>query len=453
MQFKDRNNELAELHERLVSDSFELVIIYGRRRVGKTELVLQATRDVKRVYYLAAGNGNLQRFHDACVVQVPTAGKVKMDYEVLLDFLKDKVDVVILDEFQEMIKEDEGVLSLLQSAIDQRLRGSRLKLVLLGSSISLMQSKVLGYKAPLYGRRTGSMKLKPVRFFDLISFFPDAPFNELVEIYGFADGIPQYLVQVKLPFWQWLESTFQKEIGFLRDEMEFLLRYEFSNPSTYKAVLEAIALGNTTVGDIKNRMKVTRTDISPYLENLANLGFLHRQVPVTENITSRSGRYYIQDNFVKFWFRFVYPNLSAIESRAFDAGTIRDQYNQYLGAVFEDVAMQYVVESRLFSFSKIGRWWWKDHEIDIVALHDTGNTLSCGECKWSDGVDPIPVARKLVDTSKFIEWREGNRDECYYIFARSFKYRIDEIDGIPVQCVDAVEMETARRSSGVKKFG
>nr|MDO8116147.1 ATP-binding protein [Candidatus Sigynarchaeota archaeon] len=441
MSFKDRKTEMQALQERLNSDRFELIVIYGRRRVGKTELVLQATRAMKRVYYLATGASNLPRFHDSCMAQVPSTAKVKMDYEVLFDHLKDKVDVIIIDEFQEIIKEDENVVSLLQSVIDQHLHASRLKIVLLGSSISLMQSKVLGYKAPLYGRRTGSMKLEPVRFYDLASFFPGATFEELVEIYGFADGIPQYLVQVKRPFWQWLMSQLKDEIGFLRDELEFLLRYEFSNPSTYKSVLEAIALGNTTVGEIKDRMKVARTDISPYLENLATLGFISRQVPVTENTTTRSGRYYIKDNFIKFWFRFVYPNLSAIESRAFDMSTITDHYGQYLGAVFEEVSMQYVIESKLFPFSKIGHWWWKDHEVDIVGLHEPSETLSCGECKWSEGVDGASVARRLKETSTYIPWRASSRHDAYYIFAKSFSRRIDEIDGDPVRCIDAAEME------------
>ncbi len=441
MSFKDRKAELLALQGWLKSDAFELIVIYGRRRVGKTELALQATKDMKRVYYLATGGFNLPRFHDSCIVQVPSAAKVKMDYEVLFDYLKDKVDVIILDEFQEIIKEDENVVSLLQSVIDQHLHASRLKIVLLGSSISLMQSKVLGYKAPLYGRRTGSMKLEPVRFFDLASFFPGASLEELVEIFGFSDGIPQYLVQVKRPFWQWLMAQFKDEIGFLRDEPEFLLRYEFSNPSTYKAVLEAIAFGNTTVGEIKDRMKVARTDISPYLENLATLGFISRQVPVTENITTRSGRYYIKDNFIKFWFRFVYPNLSAIESRAFDMSTIKDHYTQYLGAVFEEVSTQYVIESKLFPFSKIGRWWWKDHEIDIVGLYEPSETLSCGECKWSEGVDSASVARRLRDTSTYVPWLANSRREAYYIFAKSFSRRIGEIDGAPVRCIDAAEME------------
>jgi AAA+ ATPase superfamily predicted ATPase len=144
MSFKDRKVELLALQGRLKSDAFELIVIYGRRRVGKTELVLQATKDMKRVYYLATGGFNLPRFHDSCTAQVPSTAKAKMDYEVLFDYLKDKVDVIIIDEFQEIIKEDENVVSLLQSVIDQHLHASRLKIVLLGSSISLMQSKVLG---------------------------------------------------------------------------------------------------------------------------------------------------------------------------------------------------------------------------------------------------------------------------------------------------------------------
>jgi AAA+ ATPase superfamily predicted ATPase len=171
--FKDREDDLANINKILDSNTFEFIIIYGRRRVGKTELILQATRNTNRIYYLAVGAKNLERFYDLCARQYPEVSKLRMDWEVLFEYLKDRVDVVVIDEFQNMIKEDVNILNIFQSVTDTVLTDSRLKLFILGSSVSIITSKVLDYQSPLYGRRTGSIDLKAVSFFDLRKFYPD----------------------------------------------------------------------------------------------------------------------------------------------------------------------------------------------------------------------------------------------------------------------------------------
>jgi AAA+ ATPase superfamily predicted ATPase len=159
--------ELETLKMHLSSNKFELLIIYGRRRIGKTELISQATKDMKRIYYLATTRKNLERFYSLCSKHFPEISKLKMDWETLFDFLKDKVDVIIIDEFQNLIEEDKNILSVFQSIVDLILKNSKVKLILIGSSVSMITSHVLSYKSPLYGRRTGSMEVKPVSFFDL----------------------------------------------------------------------------------------------------------------------------------------------------------------------------------------------------------------------------------------------------------------------------------------------
>jgi AAA+ ATPase superfamily predicted ATPase len=224
IQFKDREKELSELGDVLNSRRFEFIILYGRRRIGKTELILKATENKGRIYYLAVGARNPDRFHSLCARHYPEVSKLKTDWEVLFEFLKNKAEVVVIDEFQNMIHEDANILNIFQSIIDITLKDSELKLFLLGSSVSIMTSKVLDYTSPLYGRRTGSMALKAVSFFDLERFFPVAGTIELVEIYGFADGIPFYLIKIDRPFWQWLEGELTKERSLLRDEVDFLMR-------------------------------------------------------------------------------------------------------------------------------------------------------------------------------------------------------------------------------------
>lgn len=421
MDFKDRQQELSEIQELLDSPKFEFLILYGRRRIGKTELVLHSTKKRKRIYYLATTENNLERFYNECAAFDPKIATLKKDFEVIFDHLKDKADVIIIDEFQNMIKENKNIVSVFQSIVDTKLKKSKVKLILLGSSISIMTSKVMSYQSPLYGRRTASIKLKPVSFPDLKEFFPNSNSQELAEIYGFADGIPFYLTKVEKDFWIWLEEEIKKEKSFLRDEVDFLMRYEFDNPSTYRLILEAIANGKTKINEIKNFIHAKRTDVTPYIRNLCEVELIKRQIPITENQNSRNGRYYLNDNFLTFWFRFIYPNLSSIEARIFDTKKIREQYPAHMGLIFEQIARQHLTKNPPFKISKIGKWWHKDEEIDIIALDETKKQILFAECKWKENVNPHETLQKLKQKATKVQWNNQNRKEHYTIYAKTFK--------------------------------
>ena len=429
IQFKDREKELSELSDVLNSRRFEFIILYGRRRIGKTELILKATENRGRIYYLAVGARNLDRFYSLCARHYPEVSKLKTDWEVLFEFLENKAEVVVIDEFQNMIHEDANILNIFQSIIDITLKDSELKLFLLGSSVSIMTSRVLDYASPLYGRRTGSIELKAVSFFDLERFFPASGTGELVEIYGFADGIPFYLIKIDKPFWQWLEGELTKGRSLLRDEVDFLMRYEFKDVSTYKLILEAIAHGKTKLNEIKDFIKVKRTDITPYLRNLIEVGMVKRVVPVTENPKSRLGKYYLNDNFLKFWFRYIYPNLSSIEEGIFDINIVKEDYSNYLGGVFEEVVRQFLIKERdrIFGFSKIGKWWYKDKEIDIIALNDATKEILFVECKWQNLT--CWQAKKILDDlsekAKFVQWNSDSRKDYFGIVAKKIEGKED----------------------------
>ena len=421
--FRNREKELKELNRYLESDKFELIIIYGRRRIGKTELVLKATETKKRIYYLGVGRRNLERFYNVCVQQYPEVSRLKIDWEVLFEFLKTKADAVIIDEFQNLIQEDHNILNIFQSITDVIVKGSTLKLILVCSSVSIMTSKILNYKSPLYGRKTGSLALRVVPFFELGRFFPQVDIEELVEIYGFADGIPFYLVQIDKKFWQWLQDEIERE-RFLRDEVDFLMRYEFKDVGTYNLILEAIAYGKTKLNEIKDFIKVKRTDISPYLRNLVEVKMIERVVPITENIKSRRGQYYLSDNFLKFWFRYIYPNLSSIEEGIFDIDIIRDDYDSYLGHIFEEVCRQFLVKNvKAFNFTRIGKWWYKDKEIDLVALNRRTKEILFAECKWKDQVNSEKVLADLEEKSRHVDWFKKSCRPHFAVFAKSFSKR------------------------------
>ncbi|RLF63799.1 MAG: ATP-binding protein, partial [Thermoplasmata archaeon] len=371
----------------LSSDGFELIVIYGRRRVGKTRLVLEAIKEFPHVYYLAVEGDNVRHFKETAERVFPEVRYAREDWEALLHALRDKI--IVIDEFPNLIKEDPGVLSVFQRAIDTDLSSSNTKLILLGSSVSMMTEKVLSYKSPLYGRRTGSMKLKPLKFFHLGEFFPRASWEELVEVYGMTDGIPFYIAQVRLPFWEWLDEELKNPVSFFRDEVDFLLRYKFTETRTYRRILEAIALGKTTPKEIRDFTGMRHSEITPYLRNLIETGLVVREVPITEKPNSKLGRYYVADNFLAFWFRFVYPNLSLMEEGIFDVNEIRGAYNHYLGPIFEKIARQFLIELNRaeklpFKFTKVGKWWRKGEEIDLVALNERERKALFVEAKWKE---------------------------------------------------------------------
>ncbi len=384
-RFVDREEELRVLRERLRSDGFELVVIYGRRRIGKTRLVLESVRGSEYVYYLAVEGDNLRYFKRVASRVVPELRYSMEDWESYFNFLKDRV--VIIDEFPNLIREDPRVVSVFQRVVDTVLRGTRTKLILLGSSVSVMSSKVLSYRSPLYGRRTASIKLGPLKFHHLRGFFPQVGWEELVEIYGLTGGVPYYAEKVRPPFWEWLEGELRRPDTFLKDEVDFLMKYEFSDVSTYKKILEAIAFGKNTPKEIREYLRMRHSDITPYLRNLIETGFVTREVPVTEGPKSRRGRYYIADNFTAFWFRYIYPNLSAIEEGIFDVSEVRRDYPNYLGWVFEKIGKQLLIElgkrrKLPFKPTRIGKWWYKDLEVDIVALNRRKRKALLVEVKW-----------------------------------------------------------------------
>ncbi|WP_456472057.1 ATP-binding protein, partial [Methanocaldococcus sp.] len=340
--FINREEELKALNEKLNSNKFEFVVIYGRRRVGKTKLALKSVENREHIYYLAVEGDNLRHFKRYASKIVPAIEYAKDDWEAYFNFLKDKI--IIIDEFPNLIKENPNILSLFQRIVDIHLKDTKTKLIILGSSISMMGEKVLSYKSPLYGRKTGVLKIRPLKFKHLKEFFPNTTWKEIVEIYGFADGIPYYLEKIKLPFWDYLEEEIKRIDSFLRYEVDFLIKYEFEEPTTYKKILEAISFGNHSLGEIKNYLGIKYSDITPYLKNLIEIEFIERKIPITESPKTKKGKYYIKDNFIAFYFRYIFPNLSAIEEGIFDIGEIKNDYNQYLGFVFEKVAKEFLIE-------------------------------------------------------------------------------------------------------------
>ena len=387
--FVNRIRELEALKGAYGSNRKELVIVYGRRRVGKTALVKKSVEGLRHLYFFAEETleeENLRAFRSsvARVLENPLIGKAELSWEELFEILDGSGVVIIIDEFPNLIKSNRAIVSKFQKIWDGL---KDIKLVLTGSSISVMESHVLGYKSPLYGRRTLSIKLEPLSFFHLREFFPEKGWEDLVRIYGITDGIPAYIheVRFRLNAGERLEEVFQPNKP-LFDEAEFLLRSELREPARYFAILKAIAFGKTKFGEIVSFTGLPGSTVSQYLSNLQTLHIVEERHPVGEAERRRNARYYLSDLYFTFWFRFVYPN----RSQLFDFGYIEDfekEYNRYLGFVFEKIGGQFLRNlnktGRLpFRFTKIGRWWHKNEEIDLVALNEREKKALFVEVKW-----------------------------------------------------------------------
>ncbi len=429
MKFVNREQELKEIRALLDSPRFELLIVYGRRRVGKTELIKTALSGRKAYYFLCSESNNLAHFQQEFGLD-----HLRPDWEVILKALQN--EILIFDEFPYLVQEDKAILSTFQRVIDGFFRKSRTKMILLGSSVGMMEDYTLAYKSPLYGRKTAQLKVQPLNFVHLRTFFPKRELSELLEIFSFADGIPYYLQDVEGNFWPWLDKELQKKTSFLRDELRFLLKTEFKEIRTYQYLLEAIARGKSTFKEIKDYLSFTGSDITPYLLTLERLEFIDRITPVVGK-SKKISLYQIHDNFITFWYRYILPEYSSLEMGTLRGGEIRKKYPEYLGHVFERAVqetlifdMQHQQKIVPFSFTKIGRQWGKipgakagenTYEIDVCATDQESGKILFGECKWKEKVDAESVLADLRKKAGFVPWKEGEEKKYYALFARSFK--------------------------------
>ncbi|WP_218261498.1 ATP-binding protein [Saccharolobus shibatae] len=409
MNMVDRERELQALKKRLSSNDLELIIIYGRRRIGKTFLILNAVNGYDFIYYLATEKNNLIKFKELVESKYEEIKYVKEDWEAIFHYLRDKI--IIIDEFPYMIKEDESILSTFQKIVDETLKGSKTKLILLGSSVSMMEDAI-SYKSPLYGRRAASIELKELKFKDLKGF--NLSLIDAIHVYGFAGGVPFYLTKVKTPFLKWINAELKEVDSFIKDEIDFMLRYEFSEIGTYKEILHAISFGKNTLGEIKDFVRISG-DVSSYLNKLEKIGIIGKEFPYK---MKKGARYYIKDNFTLFWFTFIYPNLSLIEEGIFEIK--EDEYNVYSGRIFEKIAREYVKDVYKV---KVERLWFKDVEIDIY-----GDGIA-GECKWSEGINGEKVLYELKRKVEDL----GLDVKKYLIFAKSFSKTNEEAEFIDLK--------------------
>lgn len=444
--FVDREKELEFLNERYNAKNAEMIIIYGRRRVGKTELIKQFINGKKALYFL----GELQNEDQLAAMYSQTAGEILQDdflkqnpfktWHSFFDYLyryfeKEKI-ILIFDELPYISRKNKGFLSLLQHYWDERWKKLSLKLILCGSSISMMQKIALSYASPLYGRRTGQIHLQQLDFASFCSFFKPWTIEDKIRAYAVLGGVPRYAEEfdAKATLMQNIKRKMLDKDTFLYREAKFLLMEELKDYTNYFAILKAIAYNKNSFNEISNFSGVSTTKLSVYISKLIDLGIVKREVPVTvkKEKTARTGNYWIEDNFFRFWFKYIYPNMSLIEigMPSIASELIMRDIDIYTSRVFENIVagvlMGLSFDKKIEFFNKWGRWWHEDKEIDVVALNEQEKKILFCECKWRDKMDAKDILKALKEKSKHVEWCNDERTEHYAIFAKSFKEKFKE---------------------------
>lgn len=435
--FVGRSKELKKLQKLYESDSFEFAVFYGRRRVGKTTLINEFIKDKKAVYYMSVEGTrkeNLAGFSKALLSDCHGATPQFPDFESLLGYI-DQLAVtgermiIAIDEFPYLAASYPAISSMLQRHIDLHWKNSRLFLILCGSSMSFMEEQVLGYKSPLYGRRTAQFKLHPFTFFEARKMLPGFSPEEQAVLYGVTGGIPEYLSRISQTrtMDENILELFFDESGRLFEEPVNLLKQELREPASYHSIISAIAGGASRINEIATKTGMETSGCSNQIASLTALGIIRRETPVTEGVSSRKTIYRLEDSMFLFWYRFVRPNMSGIIQNAGETiyeHVVKPNMSDYMGRVFEDMCQQYLYHPQIYATlpflpGNIGRWWGTDpvkkrqEEIDLMAIQD--NQALLGECKWRNAPVNREILEQLLDRGCLFHYDKIS----YFLFSKT----------------------------------
>ena len=438
-RFVDREQEMATLQSEYDRDGSALVVLYGRRRVGKTTLISEFIKNKKALFFLASEESESQNrlafqekaadFLNSDLLKNVEVKSWDVLFRAIIDTHFDSKPVIVLDEFQYLGKSNPAFPSVFQRIWEEILKDRQVMVILCGSLICMMQSQTLAYDSPLYGRRTAQIRLKQIPFAYYHQFFPDKSRKELIEMYAVTGGVPKYieLFSQSKDIYSAIEKCVLNRSGYLYDEPHLLLQQEVGEVGSYFSIIKAIAAGNTKLSAIAGVLEVKSTSLTKYLKTLIDLDILEREVPVTEDSPEKSkkGLYKIKDNYLRFWFAFVYPNMSFIESghgRIVMDRIRKSLVRNHIAFVYEDICRERMWEINAegvwpFYFSKLGRYWDSKEEIDIAAIDPDGKNLILGECKyWQEPVG-VSVLRELEAKAKTVSWEKEKRKTWFVLFS------------------------------------
>jgi hypothetical protein len=437
-KFYCREDELGKLNARYDNGDFECIIIYGRRRVGKTALINEFCRDKPTIFFSAlntTGEENLEslskaimNFEKPDIVSVPVYRDYDSALDEITDLAKNERIVFVIDEYPYLAKAKPAISAMLQHIIDHKWCNSKLFLILCGSSMSFMQNQVLGQESPLYGRRTGQFKIEALDYRETAVFHPELSLTDNALIYGITGGVPHYInkLNVKNDLDDAILTNLFDRSSYLYEEPANLLKQELREPAVYNAVIKAIAGGATHLNEIVTKVGETSGTCTSYVKTLIDLGIVKKETPVTEKAGKKT-IYLLDDNFFRFWYRFVPSNMSAIDSgriaRMYNKA-ISQYYSDYMGLVFEQMCRDYLLyyaENLPIDINEVGQWWGtnsknkKQVQIDIVGTPVEGKEYIIGSCKYRNekiGIDELELLREYA-----VVFGKGEKYH-YYIFSK-----------------------------------
>jgi AAA+ ATPase superfamily predicted ATPase len=462
--FVNRQAELTFLNDVLARKrptAAQFILLYGRRRVGKTVLLRHWAENSGLSYtYWAAEKepAALQRRKlFARALGVEPARAATFDswadcWQAIAALLADRRHILILDEFTYAAEADPAMLSSLQHAWDQLFKSSQLVIVLCGSHVHTMET-LQARQSPLFGRLTGQWHLRPLHFASLREFLPNWSVEERVAGCAVVGGVPAYL--------EWLDPDLSLSDN-IRDvilapgsmfvaEPTFLLYDEVREPATHLAILKAIGAGNHTLSEISNAALVGKSHLSAYLARLRELRLVERRLPVTvppaRRRRARRGRYHLSDPYFRFYFRFIAPyHDELIYNPEQVLLRIREGLRPFVGtAAFEELSRQWVSEQgragklpfdwaqgKPFEMAdnadrsavgqhpvEVGSHWSRRVQVDVVAVDWREREILLAECKWGADKAGRSVIRELVETKTpkvLKELPDGEGWKVHYAF-------------------------------------
>lgn len=457
--FLDREWELKFLEERFRQNRAELILLYGRRRIGKTFLVKKFLENKKGIYFMATKEDEktqaktlsliLSKIFNDKLLEMNPLTNFSQIFEYLAEKAKDERIVFVIDEFGYLMEAFPPITSVLQKYWDEKFSSSKLFIILSGSQIGMMES-LMSIKNPLYGRRTGQIKLNEFEFKVLRELLSEKSFEDVLKCWFVTDGILFYAKEFKNyeTFEKFLLNTFFRKGHIFSEEGRFLISEELGDTITYFSILLSIASGHKKLVEIANEIGMKATSLTPYLTKLINLNFVRKEFLVTEKEKTRKIFYEINDNFLRFWFRFVYPNRSLIEMEDYQEikKILEKELNSFFGEMFEEFVRKNVEKFLPFKVNKKGRWWGyvkegnerKREEIDVVCLNEESREIAFVEVKWSEKISSEKVLNELKRKAELVDWNKGKRKEYFFIFGKSFDKKVEEHD---IYTVDLKDLE------------
>ena len=441
--FLDREDEINIIDKIYQSEGASLVVLYGRRRIGKTELCYHLIRKYSGLYFLFYSS-NLNRlldnfaetmYHAGTLPVKPSIKNFREFFVLLSEISQSRKILVVIDEFQRGTDLDKDLNIELQALWDQTLSKSQIKLILTGSAVGVIESNLLSHSSPLYGRRTAQLKMKPLSFKSAVPFFKDMDAEDMVRAFSVYGGTPMYLLNYdpKLTLQRNIKTSILNKMSLLFQEPLFILSENTREPMRYLDILENMASGASTLSEIGNKAGINQTEIPKYMYYLTEgLDIVERHYPIFEYGKRGRTRYRIADNFFRFWFKFIRDKVPMIEFGLSDevSDVIMRGLDEYVSKIFEDICIEHIatmVRTKSISATDIGRWWFRETEIDAVAVDSRSQTVYFSESKWTNKKVGRDTLNELIKKSELFPWYKERRNDKYIIYSRSgFSFSDDE---------------------------